>query len=114
MYRFLFRSRWLAVGWVFLTLASVAAFMAEGGGKDTLDAAAEDIRAQQRQMDSLAEAEPSVVEIDASELAEQPAAAVLVAQGEEGAGEGAEEGDTYIVLDGSEPVEDALEAEPAP
>ena len=112
MYRFLFRSRWLAVGWVFLTLASVAAFMAEGGGKDTLDAAAEDIRAQQRQMDSLAEAEPSVVEIDASELAEQPAAAVLVAQGEEGAGE--EEGDTYIVLDGSEPVEDALEAEPAP
>jgi hypothetical protein len=55
-----------------------------------------------------------VVEIDASELAEQPAAAVLVAQGEEGAGEGAEEGDTYIVLDGSESVEEALEAEPAP
>ena len=114
MYRFLFRSRWLAVGWVFLTLASVAAFMAEGGGKDTLDAAAEDIRAQQRQIDGFAEAEPHVLEIDASELAEQPAAAVLVPQGEEGAGEGEEEGDTYVVLDGSEPIEEAAEAEPAP
>ncbi|MEY4720421.1 MAG: hypothetical protein RIQ46_146 [Pseudomonadota bacterium] len=112
MYRFLFRSRWLAVGWVFLTLASVAGFMAEGGGKDSIDAAAEDIRAQQRQVEGLAEAEPNVLEIDASELAEQPAAAVLVPPGDEGAGE--EEGDTYIVLDGSEPIEEATEAELAP
>ena len=112
MYRFLFRSRWLAVGWVFLTLASVAAFMAEGGGKDSIDAAVEDISAQQRQIDSFAEAEPNVLEIDASELADQPAAAVIVQSGEEGAGE-EEEGDTYIVLDESEAVGDVVEVEAA-
>lgn len=45
MYSLLFRSRWFALACVFLVIFSVVAFFAKGGGQETLETAASDIRA---------------------------------------------------------------------
>ena len=37
MYQLLFRSRWFALLWAGVTLASIGAFVSEGGGTDKLD-----------------------------------------------------------------------------
>ncbi len=46
MQQLLFRSRWFALVWAALTLISIAAFVAKGGGVEKLDKAAAELRAQ--------------------------------------------------------------------
>lgn len=46
MQQLLFRSRWFALIWAALTLASIAAFVSKGGGVDKLDTATAQLRAQ--------------------------------------------------------------------
>jgi hypothetical protein len=50
MYQLLFRNRWIALLWVGMTLASIGAFVSEGGGTDRLGDTAEDVREQRSMM----------------------------------------------------------------
>jgi hypothetical protein len=61
MYQLLFRSRWFALLWAGVTLASIGAFVSEGGGTDKLDDTAQDVR-EQRQMMAGGGAPPTFVE----------------------------------------------------
>ena len=116
MYKQMFRNRWFAIGWVVLTLVSVAGFVSEGGGLSQFGKAGDEIRAQQRAMDRLANPEPHMLTIDA-ETAEgatfeegTPAAAPSGAKAS-GHPTVAPEGDEYVVIDDSTPIQEASDEE---
>src|SRR5215218_7518139 len=70
MYEFLFKSRWFAALWAIATLASIAAFVMEGGGSDKLQHAAKTAKAQAAPAPS---DEDDVVEATDEELVDKTA-----------------------------------------
>lgn len=68
MYRMLFKSRWIALGFVALTLVSVVTFVGEEGRDTTLTRLTKDLRAQQALGDAPSEDEsapaPRIIEAE--------------------------------------------------
>ena len=110
MHRFLFRSRWIAAIWVLATLASIGAYFGEGGASGSLTATTERIKAQQAQMSAPAPTPTAFMEADE----EVPGAASEEEEGgkrKRGKGDSVDlvddQADSYVILDGSEPIEEA-------
>lgn len=122
---FLFRSRWIAVVWVAGVLAAVSYFFG-GGGRDALDGLASGIRARKQAVETRVESPPIVIpdtrprRVEIRHIEVGPDGEPLADPEERGIGtadaeapgsppERDEQGDSYIVVDGSVEVENAAE-----